>query len=67
MLSLAGTQRGSKRGQDFPAPGYLVPKIALPTRTWVAPTSIAVSKSADMPIDKVANPFRFAILASNAK
>src|ERR1700733_3859454 len=29
------------------------PKIALPTRTHVAPQAIATSKSADMPIDTV--------------
>ncbi len=40
-------------------PGYAVPragrapKIALPTRTMVAPSAIAASRSADMPIDSV--------------
>ncbi len=29
------------------------PKIALPTRTSVAPSAIAASRSADMPIDSV--------------
>jgi hypothetical protein len=36
--------------------GYRDPKMALPTRTQVAPQPIAISKSADMPIDTVANP-----------
>ena len=43
------------------------PKIAEPTRTWVAPMAIAVSKSALMPIDSDARPSRSAILASRAK
>src|SRR4051794_8656331 len=34
------------------------PKMALPMRTCVAPSSIAVSKSADMPIDSTDNPLR---------
>ena len=32
------------------------PKIALPTRTHVAPQAIAISKSADIPIDTVPSP-----------
>jgi hypothetical protein len=37
-------------------PGYRAPKIALPTRTQVAPQAMAISKSADMPIETVARP-----------
>lgn len=33
-----------------------LPKIALPTRTWVAPSWIAASKSALMPMDSAFNP-----------
>ena len=43
------------------------PKIALPTRTWVAPSWIAVAKSALMPIDNSLSPLRRAILAVSAK
>ena len=43
------------------------PKIALPTRTWVAPSAIAVAKSALIPIDSNFKPLRFAILAVSAK
>jgi hypothetical protein len=43
------------------------PKMAEPTRTWVAPKEIAFSKSALMPIDRPERPLRSAILASSAK
>ena len=43
------------------------PKIALPTRTCVAPSEIATAKSALMPIDKSLSPLRLAILAVSAK
>src|SRR5947208_14992185 len=43
------------------------PKIAEPTRTWVAPNWIAVAKSALMPIDNCLRPLRAAILAVRAK
>ena len=46
---------------------HLCPKIALPTRTWVAPSMIAVAKSALMPIERLVNPLRAAILAVSAK
>ena len=32
------------------------PNKAVPTRTWVAPQTIAVSKSADIPIDRPSRP-----------
>jgi len=35
---------------------YRAPKIALPTRTQVAPCAIACSKSADIPIETTASP-----------
>jgi hypothetical protein len=35
---------------------YREPNIALPTRTQVAPQAMAISKSADMPIDTVPSP-----------
>ncbi len=38
----------------------LLPKIALPTRTWVAPSSIAVSTSPLIPMLTSARPLRFA-------
>src|SRR4030088_3559172 len=43
------------------------PKIAEPTRTWVAPNWIAVTKSALMPIDRCFRPLRAAIFAVSAK
>jgi hypothetical protein len=43
------------------------PNRAVPTRTWVAPTATAVSKSADMPMERLARPCRRASLASSAK
>ncbi len=43
------------------------PKIAEPTRTCVAPSMIASSKSALMPIDSSFNPLRAAIFAVSAK
>ena len=43
------------------------PKIALPTRTWVAPNSIATAKSALMPMDNNDNPLRRAIFAARPK
>src|SRR4029453_11465986 len=56
---------------DKPLPGrsYLArsPNIALPTRTWVAPSAIAAEKSALIPIDNNFRPLRFAILAVSAK
>src|SRR5208283_4914417 len=45
-LDPAGSTAGS---------AYRAPKIAVPTRTSVAPWAIAISKSADMPIDNVVN------------
>src|SRR5207248_217786 len=47
--------------------GYRAPKIALPTRTQVAPQAMAISKSADMPIEAVVNPWRAAHSASQMK
>ena len=47
--------------------GYRAPKIALPTRTHVAPQAIAVSKSADIPIDTTGNPCFAARSASQLK
>ena len=57
-----------RRGFSFvrharPAP----PKIAVPTRTWVAPNAIAVAKSALIPIESSLRPLRAAILAVSAK
>src|SRR5438270_4960887 len=43
------------------------PKIAEPTRTWVAPNWIAVAKSALMPIERFCSLLRAAILAVSAK
>ena len=43
------------------------PKIAVPTRTWVAPKRIAFSKSALMPMLKRSSPLRRAISRSSAK
>ncbi|MEA3053818.1 MAG: hypothetical protein QOG72_2721 [Sphingomonadales bacterium] len=43
------------------------PNKAVPTRTWVAPTATAVSKSADMPMERPARPWRRASLARSAK
>src|SRR5260370_20113271 len=43
------------------------PKIAVPTRTWVAPNSMARAKSALMPMDNSASPLRAAIFASKPK
>ena len=43
------------------------PKIAEPTRTWVAPNWIAIAKSALMPIDRFFRPLRAAIFAVSAK
>src|SRR5262249_40432279 len=43
------------------------PKIALPTRIWVAPSAIAVGKSALIPIERSDRPLRLAILAVSAK
>ena len=52
-----------RRGFSFACP----PKIAVPTRTWVAPNAIAVAKSALIPIDSSFRPLRAAILAASAK
>src|SRR5471030_1835114 len=46
---------------------YRCPKIAEPTRTWVAPNWIAVAKSALMPMDRFFKPLRAAIFAVSAK
>ena len=46
---------------------YRLPKIALPTRTQVAPQAIAISKSADIPIDTTPSPCRAARSASHSK
>src|SRR5215204_269221 len=46
---------------------HLSPKIAVPTRTCVAPNSMAIRKSALIPIDRRASPLRRAILAVSAK
>ena len=43
------------------------PKIAEPTRIWVAPNWIAMAKSALIPIDNCFSPLRAAIFAVNAK
>src|SRR5260370_17381299 len=43
------------------------PKIAVPTRTWVAPNSMSTAKSALMPMDNSASPLRAAIFASKPK
>ena len=43
------------------------PKIAVPTRTWVAPNAIAMGKSALMPMESRQRPLRRAILAVSAK
>jgi len=43
------------------------PKIAVPTRTWVAPSSMAVVKSALIPMDRSETPLRCAIFAVSAK
>ena len=43
------------------------PKIAVPTRTWVAPNAIAMAKSALIPIDSNLSPLRLAIFAVSAK
>ncbi len=40
----------------FPDHAQRCPKIAEPTRTWVAPNWIAVAKSALMPIDRFFKP-----------
>ncbi len=45
----------------------LLPKIALPTRTCVAPRLIALSKSALMPIESNFSPLRSAIFLVSAK
>ena len=47
--------------------GTRAPKIALPTRTWVAPSAIAVSKSALIPIDSPESPLACAIDRSRRK
>ena len=49
-----------RRGFSF---GPAVPKIAEPTRTWVAPNAIAVAKSALIPMESSFSPLRAAILA----
>jgi hypothetical protein len=43
------------------------PKIAVPSRTCVAPSAMAVSKSPLMPMESLAMPLRLAILSSSAK
>src|SRR5262245_2012051 len=43
------------------------PKIAVPIRTWVAPSAIAAAKSALIPIERSLRPLRFAIFAVSAK
>jgi hypothetical protein len=52
------------RGHGLP---HLSPKIALPTLTWVAPSWMASSKSALMPMESTAIPLRAAIRFSSAK
>ena len=42
-----------RRRSSVERPAYVrCPKIAVPTRTWVAPNAIAIAKSALMPIDR---------------
>ena len=48
-------------------PNYRCPKIALPTLTQVAPHAMAISKSADIPIDRTPSPCRAARSASHSK
>ena len=73
MLAQVGSAAPGRylRRQICPARGsnafYRCPKIALPTRTQVAPQAIATSKSADMPIDSTPSPCRAARSASQAK
>jgi hypothetical protein len=45
----------------------LAPKIAVPTRTCVAPARIAASKSPDMPMDSTPSPCAAAMRAREAK
>jgi hypothetical protein len=65
-----GRRRGPpqrKNSSIAAKPVYRPPKIALPTRTQVAPQAMAISKSADIPIDSVPNPCLAARSASQVK
>ena len=62
----SGRPRGSAP-QDDGVGAPRAPKIAVPTRTWVAPKRIAVSKSALIPMLRTARPLRRAISRSSAK
>src|SRR3954463_12992400 len=64
---LRGAQKRAPQDDGGVGADYRCPKIADPTRTWVAPNWIAVAKSALMPIDRFFNPLRVAILAVSAK
>src|SRR3712207_3214974 len=44
-----------------------LPKIALPRRTWVAPSWMAASKSALIPMDSAFRPLRSAMVLRSAK
>ena len=62
-----GVRAGAVLTSEPGAVGSRSPKIALPTRTWLAPNCTAISKSALMPMLSLASPLRAAILASSAK
>ena len=67
-----GRARAGERG-DRPSGGDRAPRLARapktaePTRTWVAPQAIAVSKSSLMPMERPARPWRPASSASRRK
>jgi len=63
-LSALAEARNTRSADNF----LPTPKIAEPTRIWVAPNWIAVAKSALMPIDRFFNPLRrrFSRSARNA-
>ena len=62
-----GAHRLTGRRRAYRSEPYRCPKIALPTRTQVAPQAMAISKSADIPIDSTPSPCRAARSASHSK
>ena len=56
-----------RSGRDFLISFSRAPKIAVPTRTWVAPNFTASSKSPLMPMLRLVSPWSRASLARKAK
>src|SRR5208282_994450 len=55
LRHVAAADESDVHASSFIFESVRVPKITVPTRTSVAPSAIATSKSPDMPIDKVSS------------